>query len=295
MTTRYLGATGLDLGGQKVTNLADGSAANDAATWGQVQAYIRGLKYKAARARTTTNITLSGAQTIDGVSVIAGDRVLVDSQTTATEDGIYVAAAGAWARADDFNTGFDATGTAVTITEGTANGDKLFIQTAEPAVVGTNGLTFAQLGGGITYSADGNGIELTSTTFSLELDGTSLSKSSSGLRIGTNAAGAGLTESAGILAVGAGTGILVNANDVQVDHASTTGGVARKWTNNGTHTAGATITLNHTLGHRHYGVSVYIASTGEEILADIVKGTTSVTITFAASQGANTIGVTVIG
>lgn len=292
MTTRYLGATGFDVGAQKVINMADGSANNDAASWGQVQNLIRGInKYFGVRAKTTTNITLSAPQTIDGVSVIAGDRVLVDSQTTATEDGIYVVAAGAWTRATDLPTGYDARAIAVTVSEGTANGDKTFIQTADTAVIGTNGLTFVQLGGGVTYTADGSGIELTGTTFGLELDGTSLSKSSAGLRIGSAAAGAGLVESAGVLAVGAGTGITVNANDVAVD----TSVIAQRFSNAGTHSAGTSVTLGHTLGHRDYVVSVSIASTGEEVLADVVKGTSSVVVTFGASQGANTIRVVVVG
>lgn len=292
MTQRYLGATSFDMGGTKVVNVADATNPADAATWGQVQTFVRGIqKYITVRAKATTNLTLSGAQTIDGVSAIAGDLVLADAQTTATEDGVYVVAAGAWSRAADLAAGSNASGIAVTVTEGTANGDKTFIQTADPAVTGTNGLTFTQLGGGVTYTADGNGIELSGTTFALELDGNSLVKSASGLRIGATAAAAGLTESAGALSVGAGTGVTVNANDVAVD----TGVVARWFTNSGTHSAGTTVTLTHNLGRRDYVVSTSIASTGEEVLADVVKGTNSVTVTFGASQGANTIRLVVVG
>lgn len=292
MTQRYMGATSFDMGGTKVVNVADATNPADAATWGQVQNFVRGIqKYITVRAKTTTNVTLSGAQTIDGVSLIAGDAVLVDAQTTATEDGVYIVAAGAWSRAADLATGSNASGIAVTVTEGTANGDKTFIQTADPAVVGTNGLTFTQLGGGVTYTADGQGIELSGTTFSLELDGNSLVKSASGLRIGASAAGAGLTESTGVLAVGAGTGITVAADAVSLD----TGVAARWFTNSGTHSAGTTVSLTHNLGRRDYVVSVSIASTGEEILADVVKGTNSVTVTFGASQGANTIRLVVVG
>ena len=55
-------------------------------------------------AATTANITLSAPQTIDGVSVVAGNRVLVKDQTTAATNGIYVVAAGAWTRAVDADT-----------------------------------------------------------------------------------------------------------------------------------------------------------------------------------------------
>lgn len=56
------------------------------------------------RVATTANITLSGTQTIDGVAVVAGDRVLVKNQTTASQNGIYLCAAGAWARSTDMDT-----------------------------------------------------------------------------------------------------------------------------------------------------------------------------------------------
>ena len=57
------------------------------------------------RAATTANITLSGTQTIDGITLIAGDRVLVKNQTAGANNGIYEVAAGAWARAYDFSYG----------------------------------------------------------------------------------------------------------------------------------------------------------------------------------------------
>lgn len=292
MTQRYMGATAFDFGGVTLTNVADASNPSEAATWGQVQNFVRGIqKYITVRARATANTTLSGETTVDGVALSAGDLVLADLQTDPTEDGIYVVASGAWSRAADLAAGSDARGIAVTVIEGTSNGDKTFIQTADDAVVGTDALTFTQLGGGITYTADGNGLELSGTTFSLELDGNSLAKGASGLKIGSAAAGSGLTESGGVLAVGAGTGITVAADTVSVD----TSVVARKFTNSGTHSAGTTVSLTHNLGHRDYVVSVSIASTGEEILADVVKSTNSVTVTFGASQGANTIRLVVVG
>jgi uncharacterized cupin superfamily protein len=90
----------------------------------------------AALVATTANITLSGAQTIDGVSVVAGNRVLVQAQTDTTENGIYVAAAGAWARSDDFNaTNQIAYGTRVYVQSGaTFGGHTLAIDTASPAI-----------------------------------------------------------------------------------------------------------------------------------------------------------------
>jgi hypothetical protein len=51
------------------------------------------------------NITLSAPQTIDGIAVVAGDRVLVTQQTTGSQNGIYTVAAGAWVKDTDPATG----------------------------------------------------------------------------------------------------------------------------------------------------------------------------------------------
>jgi hypothetical protein len=102
-----LGATTADfsMNAFKITNLADPTNDQDAATKYYVDTVAQGLDVKASvLVATTANITLSGAQTIDGVSVVAGDRVLVKDQTTQADNGIYVAATGAWARSADAKT-----------------------------------------------------------------------------------------------------------------------------------------------------------------------------------------------
>jgi hypothetical protein len=74
-------------------------------------------------AATTADITLSAAQTIDGIAVVAEDRVLVKDQTDTTENGLYEVATGAWTRAPDFDGSRDVvTGTTVFVATGTANG-----------------------------------------------------------------------------------------------------------------------------------------------------------------------------
>ena len=75
------------------------------------------------RVATTANITLSGLQTIDGVTLVADDRVLVKDQTTQSENGIYVADTSTWDRAIDFDGVFDVVeGTIVVVNQGSANG-----------------------------------------------------------------------------------------------------------------------------------------------------------------------------
>lgn len=71
---------------------------------------------------TTANITLSGTQTIDGIAVVAGNRVLVKNQTTASQNGIYVVAAGAWTRAADADTTNEIAGGIVNVDSGTQGG-----------------------------------------------------------------------------------------------------------------------------------------------------------------------------
>jgi len=79
---------------------------------------------------TTANITLSGEQTIDDVAVVAGDRVLVKDQTTGSEDGIYLAAAGAWAREPDWNASDDMlSGMTVPVAGGTVGGLQIYMIT----------------------------------------------------------------------------------------------------------------------------------------------------------------------
>lgn len=288
----------LDLQGNSITGLADASTNSGAATWGQVQNLVRGLTYKnAVKAATTTNITLSGTQTIDGIALVANDEVLVKNQTTASANGIYVVAAGAWARRADLATGANASGIAVTVEQGTANGDKVFIQTNDPAIVGTDALSFTTLGGGTTYVAGSGLTESPAGTFNVNTgtaSATGLEISGGAVRIAATAAGNGLVGGGGsALAVGAGTGITVAADTIAVD----TSVVARTFTNAATHTAGTTVSLTHNLGKRDYVVSACIESTGEDVTAgvDITKNLNSVDCVFSASQGANTIRVTVVG
>jgi len=149
----------LTMNSQKITNLAAPTDANDAARKADVDAARSGLDVKdSVRAATTANITLSGEQTIDGVSVVAGNRVLVKNQSTASQNGIYVAAAGAWSRATDFDTDAEVTpGAFAFVEEGTTNGDAGFVLTTNaPITVGSTSLTFAQFSGaGTILAGDG--------------------------------------------------------------------------------------------------------------------------------------------
>ena len=138
------------MGNFKITNLGAPVGANDAARYIDIQNATLGLSAKeAVRAATTANITLSAPQTIDSVSVVAGDRVLVKNQTLPAENGIYVVAAGAWARSADTNLSSEVKpGMFTFVTEGTVNADSGWILATDGAIVlGTTGLTFVQFSG----------------------------------------------------------------------------------------------------------------------------------------------------
>ena len=100
--TRGLALVGSLASDTGITIGAMGTSASDAATKAYVDATAQGLNVKGSVvAATTANITLSGAQTVDGIALVAGNRALVKNQSTASQNGIYVVASGAWARAAD--------------------------------------------------------------------------------------------------------------------------------------------------------------------------------------------------
>lgn len=117
---------------------------------GKVAEELAKLDHKnSVRAATTANIALNGLQTIDGVVLVAGDRVLVKDQAAAKDNGIYLAAAGGWARAADADASIEVTpGMIVPVEQGTANADSVWqLATDGPITLGTTALTFEASGG----------------------------------------------------------------------------------------------------------------------------------------------------
>ena len=163
-------ATASTLGARDASgNLTVATPTSDghAATKAYVDSIAAGQDWKdSCRVATTANITLSGTQTIDGVAVVADDRVLVKDQTTASQNGIYVCAAGAWSRASDADADAEVTsGLTTFVEEGTLNsGAGYTLTTSGAIVVGTTSLTFTKTSGGSVYGA-GNGMVKSGTTF----------------------------------------------------------------------------------------------------------------------------------
>ena len=138
-----------------------------------VDYFAAGLSWKQpANAASTTNIaSLSGLQTIDTVSLVAGNTVLVKNQTNPAENGIYLVSSGAWTRSIGADTWDELVGAIVFIVSG-AQADSAWYCTAQPG--GTLGVTannWSNFSVSSTYSA-GTGLTLTGTVFSITPVGT---------------------------------------------------------------------------------------------------------------------------
>lgn len=317
MSNEFKAPNGLDVASQKIINLADGSGPADAVNKSQLDNAVAGLAWKqAVRAATTATGTLATAyangQSIDGVTLATGDRILIKNQSSGGENGIYVvAASGAPARATDADTAAEVKNATVLVSEGTVNAGLAYTQTVDTAItLGTTALVFAAVGGGTTYTA-GNGLT-GSSTFSVLPNGSSIDVSASGVKIAPAAAGNGLTESSGVLAVNTGSGLEVSGDAVRIATGAAgtglTGGggsalsvdasvVVKKYTALlGAVTGGSPVTVTHGLGNKSVMCVVYVESTGEQVLVPpFLVDTTSLTLTFNASQSASYYRVVVQG
>lgn len=205
----------VDLNSQKITNLATPTDASDAATKGYVDASQQGLDVKeSVKAATTGNITLSGTQTVDGVALSVGDRVLVKDQSTGSQNGIYVVAAGSWSRAADADADSEVTAGLFTfVEEGSTNADAGFSLTTNGAItVDTTALTFTQFSGAGSVSA-GDGLSKSGNTLSTDL------KSNGGVVIesGELAVDLGASSITGTLAVSDGGTGATSASDARTN------------------------------------------------------------------------------
>jgi hypothetical protein len=156
---------------KKITGLLDPTNPQDAATKNYVDSGIQGIDTKGSCvAATTANITLSAPQTIDGIAVIAGDRVLVKDQSTAANNGIYTVAAGAWVRATDADSWVELTSAYTFVERGTANADNGYLCTVDPGgTLGTTAVTWTQFSGAGQITA---GAGLTKTGNTIDAVGT---------------------------------------------------------------------------------------------------------------------------
>jgi hypothetical protein len=179
----------------------------------------------------------------------------------------------------------------VFVSEGTANGNDGYVLTTDDTItLGTTALTFTQFSGAGTYTAS-NGVLLTGSDFTfapLSTGGLQTAGGGASIKLATNS---GAATDANGFAIGAGNGIVVGTNTISVDATL----VARKYSTT-LSTSATSYTVTHNLGTLDVHVQVYEVSTGEEVIADNVRATTStVTIGFASAPTANAYRVVVIG
>lgn len=281
----------VDMNAKKITNLAEPTADSDAATKYYVDAARSGLDVKGSvKAATTANITLSGTQTIDGVALSVGDRVLVKDQSTGSQNGIYVVASGGWTRATDAdnNPGGEVTSGMFTFVEqGTLNADCGFVLTTnDPITLGTTALDFTLFSASGTLIA-GSGLSKNGYTLEVNVAASGgIEIVSDALQLKSGVAGAGLTYSSGVLnVVGTANRITVNADSIDIAS---------------TYVGQSTITTLGTIGTGVWQGSViadaYIADdltiSGGTINNTPIGGTTRSSGAFTTLNANSTLGVT---
>lgn len=292
----------------KITNVVDPTGEQDAATKNYVDASRSGLSIKdPVRVASTANIVIATGTllTIDGVLLVAGNRVLLKNQTAGAENGIYIAAAGAWSRSSDADTSVDVVpGMAVWVNEGTINGDARFVLTTNaPITLGTTALVFTKdfqaadivAGSGMTKSGNtldvvGTANRITANADSIDIASTYVGQSSI-TTVGT---------------IGTGTWNGADIADAYIASAATWNakGTAKKQIatiGDGTST---TISVAHTLGtdviaQARFATTSYAGGTvtaDSVVECDIVLlDSTHVTFNFATAPATNSIKVVIIG
>ncbi len=305
----------VSLNSQRITGVADPTGAQDAATKNYVDTFAQGLdSHPSVHAATTANIaTLAGGapNTLDGVTLVTNDRVLVKDQTTTNLNGIYTVTTlgtgvnGTWARATDQDTWAEVPSAYVWVEMGTVNADTGWTCTADPGgTLNTTAITWVQFSSAGTAIA---GAGLTKTGNTIDVIGTAnrITVAADSVDISAAYVGQATITTLGTVTTGTWTGTTIavangGTGQTTAKAARETGMGAAGYYSSATHGAGATITITQaTHGLRASTgllVQCQIDATGAVILPDIsVAATGDVTVTFAASQSANTIRTTIIG
>lgn len=259
-------AGNINLDGHKIVGVAPGVDPNDVVIKSQLDSISAGLDPKeSVRVTTTGNITLSGLQTIDGVALQVGDRVLVKSQTNPVENGIYIASDSGWTRSEDADgdVNGEVSGGMFTFVEaGSVNAGTGWVVVADGALnPGTDSIVFTQFAGGGALTG-GFGIRVAGTEIIADVDNTTISNTGgtgdklavkalgitsnelapdsvieskilngavSADKVNADVAGAGLSKngSNGALDVNVdGSSIIINGNTLEVDPAAIAGNLA---------------------------------------------------------------------
>lgn len=156
----------LDLNGNKLTEVGDGTVATDGINLGQLLSTVRNLDWKqSVRVASAANVNLAApGANVDGVPMVVGDRFLARGQTLGQENGIYdwQGAATPATRSADADVASEVTAGMVVIVEEGSTADTLWLlSTNNPIVVDTTVLTFIRLGGAAFQQLVGDGVTQT--------------------------------------------------------------------------------------------------------------------------------------
>jgi hypothetical protein len=301
-------AADVNLNSHKVTNLLDPTNAQDAASKNYVDNTAQGLdaKQSVRAASAGANLTLSGTQTVDGIALVAGDRVLVKDQTTTSANGIYVVASGAWTRSTDADAWTELPSAYVWVEVGTANADTAWVCTADQGgTLNTTAVTWVQFSAAGSAIA-GAGLTKTGNTFDVIGTANRILVNPDSVDIASTYVGQSSITTLGTVTTGVWNGTAVpvangGTGQTTAKAARETGLVAPGYyTNAATHGAGTTITITqatHGLrSSRGIVVQVQDNTSGAVEFPDIVVASNGdVTVTYGASLTANTKLVTLIG
>jgi len=247
----------------KVVNLPTPSSSGDAASKSYVDSLVEGLAWKdSCRVATQSNLNLSSpGATIDGITMASQDRVLVRSQTTTADNGIYVwnGSASAMTRSLDASTFAELEQAVTTVEEGTS--------------------------AGTTYRQDQVNGTLGSSTISWVTFGTAAPAASETT--------AGIAELATQAEVDAGTDDLRIITPLKL---ATWSGRIKKYSVSIGDGSATSYTVTHNLASRDVHVTVYNNSSYDEVIADVTHTTTNtLTIVFASAPASNAYRVVVVG
>jgi len=297
----------VDVGGKRVGNAANPTQSSDLATKAYVDSLSNGLDVKASvRAATTANITLSNTQTIDGVALSVGDRVLVKNQTTGSQNGIYVVASGSWTRATDFDNNPDievSPGTFFFVEEGTTQADNGYVVSNDGAItIGTTAITFSQFSGAGQITA---GAGLTKSGNTLDVVGTAdrITVNTDSVDIASTYVGQSSITTLGTIGTGTwqGTVIAGEYGGTGVNNSGKTITLGGNLTTSGAHTTTLTTTGNTNVTLPTTGTLATLAGTeslsNKTITSSSFSGTTlaaSGAVTFTSATDASALGTAAV-
>ena len=295
------------------------------ATKGYVDAARQGLDVKqSVRVATTAAINLSSdlnnGDTIDGVTLVTGDRVLVKNQSTALENGIYVAtASGAALRSSDANgtadTGELKSGTFTFVEEGTVNSDKGFVVSTNGTItIDTTGIAWTQFSGAGSFTS-GDGLSQDGNTIHVNVTANRTAIVADAIDIASTYVGQSSITTLGTITTGVwnGTDVAVTDGGTGASDATTartnlgiktTGGAASTTTatlarvaaqGNTAHSSGTSTTaVVHNFNTTDVIVQVYEVATGETVIGDVNRtNADTVTVVLLGNHSANAFRIVV--